>query len=145
VAGEEVTMLRRIFAVLAVLALASSASAGGLQLLDAGGAPVGVAKVNLSKGAVALKTTGLGVLPADVDTGTEQFTAYLYKAYLGSSTDPAVEIFLGDLYPNAKGKAAVKAKLKGNLDGFGFDQIVVVAFSEDATQSFDVGTAALSQ
>jgi hypothetical protein len=92
---------------------------------------------------VTLKTTGLGVLPADVDTGTEVFTAYLYKAYLGSSTDPAVEIFLGDAWPNSKGKAAVKAKLKGNLEGFGFDQIVVVAFSKDATQSFDVATAAL--
>jgi hypothetical protein len=37
----------------------------------------------------------------------------------------------------------VKAKLKGNLEGFGFDQVVVVAFSKDATQSFDVATAAL--
>ena len=74
---------------------------------------------------------------------TETFTAYLYKAYLGSSADPSVEIFLGDVYPNRKGKGALKVKLKGDLEGFGFDQVVVVAFSNDATQSFDVATAAL--
>jgi len=136
-------MLRRINVVLISLALVSSAGAAGLSLVDGGGATVGSAKVNLAKGVVILKTTGLGVLPADVDTGTEIFTAHLYKAYLGSTTDPAIEIFLGDAYPNSKGKAVVKTKLKGNLEGFGFDQIVVVAFSKDATQSFDVGTAAL--
>ncbi len=136
-------MLRRINAVLVSLVLASSVSAAGLSLLDDGGATVGSAKVNLAKGVVTLKTTGLGVLPATIDTGTETFDAYLYKAYLGSTADPAVEIFLGDVWPNSKGKAAVKTKLKGNLEGFGFDQIVVVAFSKDATQSFDVATAAL--
>ena len=136
-------MPRRINALLVVLALASSVGAAGIPLLDGDGASVGSAKVTLAKGVVTLKTTGLGVLPADVDTGSEIFTAYLYKAYLGSSTDPAVEIFLGDVWPNTKGKASVKSKLKGNLEGFGFDQIVVVAFSKDATQSFDVATAAL--
>lgn len=136
-------MPRRISVVLVSLVIASSVGAAGLTLVDGGGATVGSAKVNLAKGSVSLKTTGLGVLPADVDTGSEVFTAYLYKAYLGSSTDPAVEIFLGDVWPNSKGKAAVKAKLKGNLEGFAFDQIVVVAFSKDATQSFDVATAAL--
>lgn len=136
-------MMRRIAIVIVGLVVASSVGAAGLQLVDGGGAPVGSAKVNLAKGVVALKTTGLGVLPTAVDTGTEMFDAYLYKAYLGSSADPAVEIFLGDVWPNAKGKAVVKTKLKGNLEGFGFDQIVVVAFSKDATQSFDVATAAL--
>lgn len=136
-------MLRRFAVVLLPFVFASAAAAGGVSLVGIGGGTVGSAKVNLAKGVVALKTTGLGVLPATVDTGTETFDAYLYKAYLGSSLDPAVEIFLGDLWPNTKGKGAVKAKLKGNLEGFGFDQIVVVAFSKDATQSADVATGAL--
>lgn len=136
-------MLRSLVTVLVSVALVSSAGAAGLSLLGSGGASVGSAKVNLAKGVVTLKTTGLGVLPATVDTGTEVFDAHLYKAYLNSSTDEAVEIFLGDVWPNTKGKAAVKVKLKGNLEGFGFDQIVIVAFSKDATQSFDVATAAL--
>ena len=115
---------------------ALQATAGGFALGD-----VGKAKVNLGKGAVIVKATNLPALPADVDTGSGTFTAYLYKAYVSSSTDPAVEIFVGDLYPNAKGKAAAKLKLKGDVSRLGLDQVVVVAFSKDASQSFDVAVA----
>jgi hypothetical protein len=118
------------------LALALQAAAGGFALGD-----IGKAKVNLGKGAVVVKATNLPVLPAEVDTGSGTFTAYLYKAYVNASADPAVEIFVGDLYPNGKGKAAAKLKLKGDVSGLGLDQIVVVAFSKDASQSFDVAVA----
>lgn len=136
-------MLHRTKALLVALALVLPVGAAALSLVDGGGATVGSAKVNLTKGVVTLKTSGLGALPAEVGAETEAFTAHLYKAYIGSSLDPAVEIFLGDVWPNAKGKATVKTKLKGDLTGFGFDQIVVVAFSKDATQSLDVATAPL--
>jgi len=137
-------MLRRtILGVVLAVAAALPVHAAGLSLLGLGGAAVGSAKINLAKGSVTIKTTGLGALPTAVDPGTGAFDAYLYKAYLTSTTDPAVEIFLGDVWPNAKGKAAVKAKLKGTLEGFGFDQLLIVAFSKDATQSADVATAAL--
>ena len=121
-----------------VLGFASPAGAGGIAL---GG--IGTAKVRLNKGSVTVKTKGLAQLPVDVDTGNGVFTAYLYKAYVNSSTDPAVEIFVGDLYPNVKGKAVAKLKLKGDISLLGINQIVVVAFSKDATQSFDIATAAI--
>jgi hypothetical protein len=118
------------------LGAALQAGAGGFAL---GG--IGKAKLNLGKGSVIVKATSLPVLPAEVDTGSGTFTAYLYKAYVNASTDPAVEIFVGDLYPNGKGKAAAKLKLKGHVSGLGLDQVVVVAFSKDASQSFDVAVA----
>jgi len=125
-------------AIVAVLSLGVGlpAAGGGFALGD-----IGKAKVNLGKGSVIVKATNLPVLPAEVDTGSGSFTAYLYKAYVNASTDPAVEIFVGDLYPNGKGKAAAKLKLKGDVSGLGLDQIVVVAFSKDASQSFDVAVA----
>ena len=136
-------MCRAICGVALAIAAVLPVHAAGLSLVGLGGATVGSAKINLAKGSVTIKTTGLGTLPASVDPGTGAFDAYLYKAYLTSTTDPAVEIFVGDVWPNTKGKAAVKAKLKGNLEGLGFDQVLIVAFSKDATQSADVATAAL--
>jgi hypothetical protein len=118
------------------LAVGLPAAAGGFALGD-----IGKAKVNLGKGSVIVKATSLPVLPAEVDTGSGTFTAYLYKAYVSASTDPAVEIFIGDLYPNGKGKAGAKLKLKGDVSQLGLDQVVVVAFSKDASQSFDVAVA----
>ena len=70
----------------------------------------GSVKFDLVKGMVNAKFN-LAMLPAIVDTGTEQFTATIYKAYLVSSTDPALEIPLATLYPSTLGKAAVKTLL----------------------------------
>jgi|GEM_PF-6844429 len=123
--------------------LASAAhAAGGVPMLDSNGVQQGTAKVTLAKGGVSLKVT-LPPLPATVDTGTEQFEATLYKAYLVSSLDPAMEIPIGTLYPTALGKAAAKAALKGDLTQMGFDRVVVVAYSKDGLSSFDVLTGTL--
>ena len=115
-----------------------------VQMLDRLAAPKGVAVVNLATGAVSVKAT-LDPLPAVIDTGTGTFTATIYKAYLASSTDAAMEIPLGSVYPTAKKKASVKAALKGDLSsaGFGFDRVVLVAYSKDGLSSFDVLTGAL--
>ena len=45
-------------------------------------------------------------IPATIDTGTAQFEATIYKAYLAASADPAVEIPHGNLYPTAKSNAS---------------------------------------
>lgn len=139
-------MNRRLTAcVLGLLLAATGAGAAGskVPMLDASGAEQGSAKVNLPKGSVSIKTT-LAPLPATVDTGTEQFEATIYKAYLLSSTDAAVEIPLASVYPTAKSKATVKAALKGDLSALGFDRVVVVAFSKDGLSSFDVLTGTLT-
>lgn len=126
----------------AVLSLIPAAvPAAGIPLVDAGGAPHGSVSLNLARGSVALKVTSLAPLPADVSTGSESFTAHVYKAYLCSSADPAVEIFLGDVFPNGKQRAARKVALKGDLTRMGFDRIAVTAFSKDGLKSFDVLTA----
>ena len=136
-------------ATLAATALALCLAATGadaanppIQMLDRLGASQGTAKVTLATGAVSFKAT-LAPLPATIDTGAEPFEATIYKAYLGSSLDPAVEIPLGSLYPTSKGKVQVKAALKGDLSLLGFDRVVVVAFSKDGLHSFDVLTGAL--
>src|SRR5689334_11670131 len=82
----------------------------------------------------------LAPLPATIDTGTAQFQATIYRAYLASSVDPAVEIPLGSVYPSTKGKAAVTAALKGDVSKLGLDRVVVVAYSKDGLSSFDVLT-----
>ena len=120
----------------------AEAAGGGIPMLDRLAAQQGAAAVNLLKGSVNVKVT-LAPLPATIDTGAGTFEATIYKAYLASSTDAAVEIPLGSLYPNAKNKAAVAAALKGDLSRFGFDRVIVVAYSKDGLSSFDVLTGAL--
>jgi hypothetical protein len=138
-------MMRTLSALVVGLLLSGTVHAAALKvdMLDGGGASQGLAKVNLVKGSVNIKVT-LPPLPADVDTGTEQFQATIYKAYLLSSTDAAIEIPLGNAYPTSKSKAIVKAVLKGDLSLLGFDRVVVVAFSKDGVSSFDVLTGTIA-
>jgi hypothetical protein len=138
-------MTRGLLILVSCLWLAASAAhaAGkGAPLLDKDGATQGYAKVSLAKGSVGIKAT-LAPLPATIDTGTEQFEATLYRAYLVSSTDAAVEIPLAYVYPTSLSKAAAKAALKGDLTQLGLDKVVIVAFSKDGLSSFDVLTATL--
>lgn len=125
-----------------MLAAPLSANAAGVSLLDPAGGAHGTAAVTLAKGAVRMKITGLPQLPAANPLGAT-FSAYVYKAYLTSSTDPAVEVFLADVYPNAKGIAKAKVALKGDLSLLGLDRVVVTAYSKDARDSLDVLTAIL--
>ena len=124
-----------------VLLLPVAAPAAGIPLVDASGAPHGSVSMKLSRGSIVLRIAGLAPLPAAVTGGAGAFTAYLYKAYIASSADPAIEIFLGDVYPNAKQKAVRKAALAGDVSHMGFDRVTVTAFSKDGLQSFDVLTA----
>ena len=121
-----------------VLALRAAAPAAGIPLVDVAGAAHGSATVSLPRGVVVLKIKGLPPLPASITAGSETFTAHVYKAYLASSADPAVEIFLGDVYPNAKQAAIRKSTFKGDLSAMGLDRIAVTAFSKDGLKSFDV-------
>lgn len=125
----------------ALALLPARARAAGVPLVDAAGAPHGSVNLNLPRGLVLLKVAGLAPLPTDVNTGTETFTAHLYKAYIYASADPAVELFLADVFPNGKQKAVRKVALKGDLSRMGFDRIAVTAFSKDGLKSFDVLTA----
>ena len=130
---------------LVLLASGGAEAAGGkVPMLDRGGATQGTATVNLAAGSVSVKAA-LSPLPAVIDTGVAQFTATIYKAYLTSSTDAAVEIPLGSVYPTTKSKAAVKAALKGDVSKLGLDRVVIVAFSKDGLSSFDVLTGTLVQ
>ena len=132
--------------VVASVLMAASVHAGSTikaPMLDKDGVEQGAAKVNLVKGSVNVKAT-LAQLPATVDTGTEQFEATIYKAYVLSSTDAAVEIPLANVYPTAKSKAVVKAALKGDISLLGLDRVVIVAFSKDGLSSFDVLTGTLA-
>lgn len=142
----EDVMDRRLSALVVALVLAASGVRAGstkVPMLDAGGAEQGSAKVNLPKGSVNVKVA-LAPLPATVDTGTAQFEATIYKAYLLSSTDAAVEIPLANVYPTAKSKATVKAALKGDVSLLGLDRVVIVAFSKDGLSSFDVLTGTIA-
>ena len=128
--------------VLGLVLLGSAASwARGVPLVDSGGAPHGSVSASLTKGSVKMKITGLPALPAQPPGAS--FTAYVYKAYLTSSTDAAVEIFLADVYPNAKSTATTKVALKGDVSRIGLDRVVVTAYSKDARDAFDVLTATL--
>jgi hypothetical protein len=118
------------------------AAAAGVSLVDPGGAPHGRASVSLTKGTVRMKITGLPRLPAVAPLGAS-FEAWVYKAYLTSSGDPAVEVFLADVYPNAAGTARAKVALRGDLSALGLDRVVVTAYSKDAREALDVLTAAL--
>jgi hypothetical protein len=97
--------------------------------------------VALTKGTVKMKITGLPALPAQPPGAS--FTAYVYKAYLTSTADPAVEVFVADVWPSGSGTAKPKAKLGGDVSRLGLDRLVVVAFSKDARDAFDVLTATL--
>lgn len=115
-----------------------------VPMLDSGSLEQGSAKLNLLKGSVSLKGT-LAPLPATVDTGTSTFQATIYMAYLASSLDPAVEVPLGRVYPNSKSKLKLKAALKGDISGLGLDRVLVVAFSSDGLNSFDVLTGTVAE
>jgi hypothetical protein len=118
-----------------------TASAAGVPLVDTGGGSHGSVTVSLTKGTVKMKVTGLPALPGQPPGAT--FTAYVYKAYLTSSADPAVEIFLADVYPSGAGSAKPKVKLGGDVSRLGLDRVVVTAYSKDARDAFDVLTATL--
>ena len=120
----------------------ADAAVGKIPMLDRLAAPQGTATVSLARGSVSVKVA-LAPLPATIDTGTSQFQATIYKTYLVSSVDPAVEIPLGNLYPTAKSKAGITAALKGDVGHLGLDRVVVVAFSKDGLSSFDVLTGTI--
>jgi len=114
-----------------------AAFGGGIPLVDAGGAPHGSVALNLVRGQVKLKATGLAPLPAAI-AATPGFTAYNYKVYLFSSADPADEIFRTDVYPNAKQVVVRRVALGGDVSHMGLDRLAITAFSKDGQQSFDV-------
>jgi hypothetical protein len=116
------------------------ALAAGIPLVDAGGATHGAVVVKLTRGLVQLKIAGLAPLPAPV----ADFTAYDYKAYLVSSADPAVEIFLTDVFPNGRQRANRKIALGGDVSRMGLDRVAITAFSSDGQKSFDVLTATIA-
>ena len=130
----------RVIAVAVLLALSAVTQAAGVPLLDAAGGAHGSAKVVLGRGIVQLKITGLARLPAAVGT----FTAHEYKAYLVSTADPAVEIYLTDVYPDARQRAVRKVVLGGDVSQMGLNRVVVTAFSKDGQGSADLLTAAFA-
>jgi hypothetical protein len=136
-------MGKRMMVVTLALLVPLGAHAAGVPLVDAGGESHGSVAANLAKGSVKMKITGLAPLPAQVP-GTS-VTAFVYKAYLTSSADPAVEVFLADVYPNAKQSAKPKVAFKGDLSRLGLDRVIVVAFSKDAREAIDLLTATLGQ
>src|SRR5262245_39189864 len=120
-------MIVRSLVLALVLAVPLAARAGGVPLLDQASSSHGSVVAVLAKGTVKMKVTGLPRLPASQPLGAT-FDAYLYKAYLVSSADPAVEVFLGDLWPNASGAAKLKVTPpKGDLSALGLDRVVVTA------------------
>jgi hypothetical protein len=125
-----------------VLGISAVAAAAGVPLVDPGGASHGSVSVSLAKGTVKMKITGLPRLPATQPLGAT-FDAFVYKAYLTSSADPAVEVFLADVYPNGAGAAKSKVALKGDVSALGLDRVVVTAYSKDARDTLDVLTATL--
>jgi len=125
-----------------VLGVPLVVAAAGVPLVDPAGGSHGSVVASLSKGSVKMKITGLPRLPATQPLGAT-FDAYVYKAYLVSSADPAVEVYLADVYPNGSGAAKTKVALKGDLSALGLDRVVVTAYSKDARASLDVLTATL--
>ena len=130
----------RVLAIVFLLALPSMTPAAGVPLLDPAGGAHGSVRVVLTRGIVLMKITGLATIPAAVDT----FTAYEYKAYLLSTTDPAVEIYLTDVYPDARQRAVRRVVLGGDVSQMGLNRVVVTAFSKDGQNSADVLTAAIA-
>ena len=139
--GIDVRTHRIYFFMLALLAmLATVARAGGIPLVDATGAAHGTVKVNMARGSVAFKITSLARLPATVDT----FTATEYKAYLLSSANQAMEIYLTDIYPDGRLHATRKVAALGDVSQMGLDRVVVTAFSADGQNASDVLTATIA-
>lgn len=134
-------MAIRTMVLWAGLVLPGLATAGGIPLVDSTGASHGSAVVSLTKGTVKMKITGLPALPAQPPGAT--LTAYVYKAYLTSTADAAVEVFVADVWPSGSGSAKPKVKLGGDVSRLGLDRLVVTAFSKDARDSADVLTATL--
>jgi hypothetical protein len=124
------------------LFLSGSVLAAGVPFVDVGGANHGSVNASLTKGTVKMKISGLPALPAQPPGAT--FTAYVYKAYLTSTADAAVEVFLADVYPNGSGAAKPKVKLGGDVSRLGLNRVVVTAYSKDARESFDVLTASIA-
>ena len=138
-------MVRRLLIALAFLVVLPAASpAAGVPLLDPSGAPKGSVSVRLPVGVVQMKIKGLAPLPAAVSGPGGTFMATVYKAYLSSTADPGVEIFLADVYPNGRLRAARRVALGGDLSHLGFDRISVTAYSSNAQQSLDVLVADLT-
>ena len=135
-------MMLRMALVALGLVLPSLATAAGVPLVDASGGSHGSVTAALAKGVVKMKITGLPALPGQPPGAS--FTAHVYKAYLVSSADAAVEIFLADVYPNGAGAAKPKTKLGGDVSRLGLDRVVVTAYSKDARDSFDVLTASIA-
>ena len=135
-------MTRRTVALLFSFGLPALVAAAGVPLLDAASASHGTVSASLTKGSVKMKITGLPRLPATQPLGAT-FDAYVYKAYLTSSADAAVEVYLADVFPNGSGAAKVKVTPKGDLSALGLDRVVITAYSKDARASFDVLAAAL--
>ena len=134
-----------LLVVLAFLAVwPASARAAGIPLVDPTGAPRGSVVLKLSRGLVQLKIAGLAPLPAAVSGAGGSFTAYNYKAYAFSSANPAVEIFLTDVYPNARQRAVRRILLGGDVSHLGLDRVAVTAFSDNGQQAFDVLTASFA-
>ncbi len=130
---------------LAVVLLAPlTVPAAGIPLMDASGASKGSVTLRLATGVVQLKVKGLAALPAATTGPGGPFTATVYKAYLSSSTDPGVEIFLTDIYPNGRLRAARRIALGGDVSHLGLDRVAVTAYSSNAQQSADVLTASFA-
>lgn len=140
-AWEEHMVTRLLTALAFLVALPAAAPAAGVALVDASGTSHGTASLRLSSGVVQLKIKGMTPLPAAAVAPSGTFMATTYKAYISSSTDPGVEIFLTDLYPNAKLRAARRIALGGDVSHLGLDRIAVTAYSSNAQQSVDVLTA----
>ena len=90
-----------------------------------------------------MKITGLPRAAGDATARRDASTRYVYKAYLASSADAAVEVYLADVFPNASGAAKVKVTPEGDLSALGLDRVVITAYSKDARLSFDILSAAL--
>ena len=127
-----------------LLALPAAPRAAGVPFLDPAGAPHGVVKVVLPRGLIQMKIVGLARIPAVVSAGSTTFTATEYKAYLLSTADPAVEIYLTDVFPDARGRAVRKVLLSGDVSQMGLNRVVVTAYSKDGQSSADVLTAAIA-
>jgi hypothetical protein len=129
-------------ALLLSLACAGTAAAGGVPLVDASGGSHGSVNASLAKGSVKMKVTGLPRLPRRAAARRGVRRLRLQGAYLVSSGDPAVGVYLADVFPSSSGAAKVKVT-KGDLGA----RSGSIAWSSPHTRrtrgSFDVLTAAL--
>jgi hypothetical protein len=136
-------LLGAVAALLCLMTTGADAAGVTVSMLDRLGVAQGSAKITLATGAVTAKVA-LASLPATIETGAAPFQATCYRAYLLSSTDPAVEISLGAVWPSVKNAAQVKAAFKGDVSKLGLDRLVIVAYSKDGLSSFDVLTGTIA-